>query len=185
MPGANRYEVEAPTIGPNSGSVAAGQVAANSNGALQFTGPVTVQTSNGPVTYSASDLNYAAAVIYAEAANNPDDLYAVASVLWNRIGATGVSGGVATTFTDVANAPNQFAGVGSDKFNQGMGGAPASNSEYNSAVNQLVNLLGDNIGPGATYNYNQFLSYPKQGYQQVAPGGNYYYYNPGIAGPNG
>jgi RHS repeat-associated protein len=169
---------------PNDGSVAAGKVAPNSAGALQFTGSVTVQSSSGPITFSSADLNYASATIYAEAKNNPDDQYAVASVLWNRIGATGISGGVANTFTDVSNAPNQFTGVGSAKFSQAMSATPGSTDEYNSAVNQLTQLLGDGSAPGASYLYNQFLSYPKTGYQQVVPGGNYYYNNPGIKGPN-
>jgi hypothetical protein len=45
-------------------------------------------------------------------------------------------------------------------------------------------LLGDSSGPGATYTFNQFLSYAKPGYTQLVPGGNYYRNNPGIVGPN-
>ena len=148
--------------------------------ALQFTTPVQVNTTRGWNEFSAEDLNYAVKVIYSEAKNNPTDQYAVASVLWNRIDATGVRGGVQSTFTGVSNAPRQFAGVGSDKFN----GTNFNAGEYNSAFNQVVLLLGDSSGPGATYNYNQFLSYPAPGYEQLVPGGNYYYNNPGIKGPN-
>ena len=46
-------------------------------------------------------------------------------------------------------------------------------------------LLGDQYGPGATYNYNQFVSYSKPGYTQLVTGGNYYYNNPGIKPPKG
>jgi RHS repeat-associated protein len=162
----------------------AGNGGGSSTTISRFSTSMTIQSSTGPKTFTADDLNYAVALIYAEASNNPVDQFAVASVLWNRLDATGVRGGVASTFTDVINAPNQFAAITGSRFAQALAGTPASPASYNSAYNQMVSLIGDSGARGVPYNYNQFLSGPAAGYTQLVAGGNYYYNNPGIVSPN-
>jgi hypothetical protein len=77
-----------------------------------FTAPVTITLGDGiKYTFSAADLNYAVAAIYAEAASDQGDQADVASVLLNRIGANNLSGGVKSSFYEVLNAPNQFQAV--------------------------------------------------------------------------
>ena len=161
-----------------------------------FTEPVTVQTAKGPRTFSAEELNLATRVIYAEAKNTPDDQYEVATVMWNRLEATGVKGGVAKTFRGVVTAPNQFQGVTGSPRNttkyrracetrQGKW-KPEDADEYNSAHDQLVVLLGDDSGSGAHSTSNSFVGpqVAPSGWIQVSPpDGNYYYTDPGIKGP--
>ena len=150
----------------------------------QFDSPVTINGSGGSTTYTADDLNTAVRAVYGEAINNPDDQYAVATVLWNRIGASGLRGGVQNTFTGVIYAPNAFQATTGAKFNQTNFNDAACN-EYNSAFQQVKTLLGDSSGPGATGNFN-YMNAKNQGpgWVQVAPGGNYFHFNPGVRGPH-
>jgi hypothetical protein len=46
-----------------------------------------------------------------------EEFDAMASVLYNRVGASGFRGGVQTTLQGVVDAPNQFEAVGKSKFN--------------------------------------------------------------------
>jgi RHS repeat-associated protein len=66
--------------------------------------------------FTGTDLNYAARVVYAEAAGSSRggsaaERDAMASVLFNRVGRAGFTGGVQWTFGGVANAFNQFESV--------------------------------------------------------------------------
>jgi hypothetical protein len=161
----------------------------------QFKNSITSLVKNGqPITFTADDLNNAVAAIYSEASNNATDQTGVASVLINRIGAKGIPGGPQNTFTGVANAPNQFAGVSNPKTNakyqKARSTSPcdwsdAAAKEYNSAYDQLANLLHNNDYPGGRYPYNSFNSGQSSSGDrtQLAPGGNYYYNQPGISGP--
>jgi RHS repeat-associated protein len=107
----------------------------------------------GGGTFTGADLNYAARVVYAEATGGNTKVNgsylgdqvnaerdAIASVLYNRIGAEGFSGGVKTTFEGVANAPGQFASIGGAKLN---GSGPG---QYQNLQESKVNSRGQIYG---------------------------------------
>lgn len=153
---------------------------------------------------SGADLNYAARVVFAEAASmfkesrdgsgnisysyRPDwenEFDAVASVLYNRIGKTGFSGGVQSTFRGVADAPNQFASVDGAKFNSSAPGQYQNLSQIQFKDNppQDVNLSPgecDNLRAGVNairklirngsrynYTYNLGGTNPTQGWTVI------------------
>lgn len=137
--------------------------------------------------FSASDLNFAVATVVAEAKNNWDDQYSVATVLLNRLNCYGIPGGPKSTFTGVATALNQFqavtgfGGLGSPKFRKTTSDCSHTSgevSEYSSACNAMTALMGDSSGYGAHYTYNRFRgpasSHPS-GAVQATSGGNWFW----------
>jgi RHS repeat-associated protein len=139
--------------------------------------------------FSSDDVNEAGRIVYAEAScNSDDDQLAAASVLRNRIGATGIPPGQQSTFDGVINAPGQFPSNNSDKFKKS---SPDKASELSPASCQCLKKALQNAakaatwgsqGSGAIYNYNEMRAGgAKSGWD--THGGNRYRHNPKIGPP--
>lgn len=129
---------------------------------LQYYGP----EGEGQL-FSGGDLNTAARAVYGEAAGTDQggtfqERQAMASVLYNRIGAKGFRGGIAETFGQVAFAPGAFEAVtGPGKKTQKFRNA-AIGSYQNLSAKECIDLRASvaairdllKNGPAYAYRYN-------------------------------
>jgi RHS repeat-associated protein len=113
--------------------------------------------------YSASDINLAARVIFAESSGNyTEDVY-IADVIVNRLKNKMFSGGTLTTLTQVVSVPGQFnaitpPGPNWPFTNSGPGLyqslQPADCNNLKTAIAAMTNVAQN----GATANYNMFVA---------------------------
>ena len=143
-------------------------------------------------SFTGSDLNFAARVVFAESSSltsgRGDEINrersAIASVLYNRIGAVGFPDRRArTTFEGVAEAPGAFASIGGAKLNSSAPGHYQNLQEavvnsrgqvYGGDCNDLrssVDSIRRLVNFGAQYGYTQFRSAATRG-QGTVIGGN-------------
>lgn len=123
----------------------------------------------GDKTFTGDDLNFAARVIYGEAAGSAgggtdDERDAMASILYNRIGVSGFRGGVQTTFEGAALQTNAFQAVtGAERNTRKFRNAeivngtyrsldPAECADFRKSLEAIERLINNGSRYGYTYN---------------------------------
>jgi hypothetical protein len=133
----------------------------------QKTGKRTKVTKTAATEFSAADINMAARVIYAESIGSSGgveqsnaDRRAVASVILNRVGATGLRGGRQMTLTGVVEAEGAFEAVFAQKSkfvnSEPSSAADKLSSEEIKDLNASITIMVDTIENGPAYSFDSF-----------------------------
>jgi hypothetical protein len=117
--------------------------------------------TSGTGPYSASDINFAARVIFAESSGNCAEDIAMADVIVNRISNPLFSGGSLSTLTAVVSVPGQFNAVTSPgPSGQFIASGPANYENLDPAdcsnLENAIFAMAGVVEGGATATYNSF-----------------------------